>query len=164
MHRSIQNILNRRAVLTGATAAPLTLAFPAAAAKPESPYTAAAVSQRVNDFAKMMDVPAVTIEADVDGLAILSDSLTEWCTTHGASVDWIACGDMRSMFRLVRDHYQRMQPRQDLTDAEVADLLEEIHAASGSEAFRLINELGKTNAPAVIQRALDNALAAGVSS
>lgn len=56
------------------------------------------------------------------------------------------------------------QPRQDLTDAEVVRLREEINAAPESEGLRLIDELNKTNAPAVIRRALDKAMAQGVSS
>ncbi len=118
MHRSIETILDRRAILTGAAAVPLAVAtaIPAASATPESPYSAAAVTQRVNDFAALMDVPAVVIESDADGIAILSDSLTEWCATHGASVDWIACGDMRSMFRLAQAHHQRVQPAPPMED------------------------------------------------
>ncbi len=118
MHRSIETILDRRAILTGAAAVPLAVAtaIPAAAATPESPYSAAAVTQRVNDFAALMDVPAVVIESDTDGIAILSDSLTEWCAAHGASLDWIACGDMRSMFRLAQTHYQRVQPQPTVED------------------------------------------------
>lgn len=102
MHRSIETILNRRAILTAAAAAPLTLAIPATAATPESPYTAAAVAQRVNDFAKLMEVSPTKVSADADGIAMLSDDLISWCGTHGASIDWIAAGDASAMMMVMQ--------------------------------------------------------------
>ncbi len=165
MHRSIQNILDRRAVLTGGAVAPLALTIPdASASQAENPYSVEAVSARVSEFCKATGAPPLDVIGDEEGYALVTQEMLDWCRANGASIDWIGCGNLGPMFRLARDHYQRVQPRQDLTDAEVADLLEEIHAAPDSESLRLIDELGKTNAPAVIQRALSNALAAGVSS
>ena len=114
------------------------------------------------------DKLAVTAPTTPEGLARYLDFVRQQYNTQDHS-GWADDIDLKAADTAVAASFAiagidppRRQPRQDLTDADVADLLDEIHAASGSESLRLIDELGKTNAPAVIQRALNSALAAGV--
>ncbi len=128
MHRSIKTILDRRTVLTGAVATPLAMSTPspASGAPEDDPYSFQAVAQRVDDFARLFDVSPIAVTADEGGKAILSDDLIDWCSTHGASVDWIASGNNRSMLQA---HRTAVQPQTTPTDP-VKPLLEGWRAAA----------------------------------
>ena len=70
---------------------------------------------RILALAEQFDIDPPELTYDEDGELLVKDEWIDWCRDAGASIDWIICGDPKSMTSVFR--------REMMKDREVLDAI-----------------------------------------
>lgn len=76
---------------------------------PAEGFKTPAMIARLEEFAREFDVPMPPLAYE-DGHLLLDDPLHDWHVEHDAPLDWTLRGDVRTLLRVYRRHYEEARP------------------------------------------------------